>query len=1124
MSVKIEILQYKHKQDNNINWSNDANKLIGWTAQSGISITNSGSTNSVKFSSDASAYTGQYNGAFINFPLTNGQTYKLTFNVVGFNNNGQGASNVFILGNSGAGGNNSYRPFGSNPITSGGVQTHTFTVDTSQNNNSDSFRFLIQLTNGDNADKVMRLSDVTLENKTVLDGINWYESVVGELDITDSRNFPLALNFQISDIKDITSTTGDFSKTFKVPATKNNNKLLKHLYIANINTDLLTGGHGADVTASLKCRIIIDGLHAINGLLKVTGVAGFGVEASYYNCIFLGSNLGWADELDGVYLHELDWGNNNKGLLYNYDTVSASWNQEDSDTLADGTSNSNMFVYPIVSHGEYNDGGIENTIQMLKTKFAHDGFNSSQTGYQGLQNAGGGYGTPDPQPDWRPALWVKKTLEKIFHSIGYSIDSTFVNTQMFKQLVWTLPNFKCYNTDEKYADFSADATFDKSVNLSAHQTSVDYAHPTGLSYNVLQYVGFGVGLGALNTQFTYSAVTANTLISYNDAAPTDWTAFNNYNHTIYPGKNATTLATGGGSYFTIEEYGYYNIVLDDCSVHCANLQRNGASIPNHYSSFGAGDQLRSPEWVIESIQYRIQRQSPGQTSWDNIATANDDDPQFNIAGNSGATSTKECYGEFIADVNVGSGGVNDELNEYYPCVDGDASAGGNTIDINDSIDFSVWLNKDDKIRILLQVQQRPKTWTTNWQGTYTISYRPIIGKFSIKLDPSVVEWGQTYDLKDVINPDLKVVDFIKGISHSFNLKLQTNQEQRKVTFEPFSTFYKPFAQAVDFTYKLDRSKLTEDKWQKTELKRNIIFKYKTDDKDKKVESRGIKYFDNVIDEYPYQELLPVTFEKGETVYENPFFAGTYCPVDQQTRGIFTSFLGTPPTACLWEDDISSSSTSRPDKGYEFLPRLLYYNRYDDVTFTATSSDKIKFSFVQDWKDSTFVLSAANSLPFPFNLATQTNIFPHAVSYNREKTTYPVLTYGSVRIREFDDATGNIADSVIGEGLYETYYREMFEMLKSRPRIRTVFIDLNTTDIINLDFRKLIYIDGVYFRLNKIIDYQPNKNIPTKVELIEWLQLGAFAAKAPALDETIIIGTGGSNGTGIPDGGTNNLGA
>ena len=232
MSVKIEILQYKHKQDNNINWSNDANKLIGWTTQSGISITNSSSSNSVKFSSDASTYTGQYNGAFINFPLTNGQEYKLTFNVVGFNNNGQGASNVYILGNSGAGGNNSYRPFGSNPITAGGVQTHTFTVDTSQNNNSDSFRFLIQLTNGDNADKVMRLSNVTLENKTVLDGINWYESVVGELDITDSRNFPLALNFQISDIKDITSTTGDFSKTFKVPATKNNNKLLKHLYIA----------------------------------------------------------------------------------------------------------------------------------------------------------------------------------------------------------------------------------------------------------------------------------------------------------------------------------------------------------------------------------------------------------------------------------------------------------------------------------------------------------------------------------------------------------------------------------------------------------------------------------------------------------------------------------------------------------------------------------------------------------------------------------------------------------------------------------------------------------------------------------------------------------------------------
>ena len=156
--------------------------------------------------------------------------------------------------------------------------------------------------------KVLRLNNVTLFNETVLDGINWFESVVGELDITDNKNFPLALTFQISDIKDITATSGDYSKTFKVPATKNNNNLLKHLYIPNINADSLTGGHGVDVTDRLRCRINIDGALTITGIIKVTGVGGYGDNASYYNCIFLGNNIGWAEELADVYMEDIDYG------------------------------------------------------------------------------------------------------------------------------------------------------------------------------------------------------------------------------------------------------------------------------------------------------------------------------------------------------------------------------------------------------------------------------------------------------------------------------------------------------------------------------------------------------------------------------------------------------------------------------------------------------------------------------------------------------------------------------------------------------------------------------------------------------------------------------------------------
>ena len=79
------------------------------------------------------------------------------------------------------------------------------------------------------------------------------------------------------------------------------------------------------------------------------------------------------------------------------------------------------------------------------------------------------------------------------------------------------------------------------------------------------------------------------------------------------------------------------------------------------------------------------------------------------------------------------------------------------------------------------------------------------------------------------------------------------------------------------------------------------------------------------------------------------------------------------------------------------------------------------------------------------------------------------------------------------------------MAKSNPRVRVAYFDLKVSDIVNLDFRKLVYIDGVYWRVDKIIDYFPNNNNPTKVELVQWLELGAFAASSPAFG----VGSGSS---------------
>ena len=57
--------------------------------------------------------------------------------------------------------------------------------------------------------------------------------------------------------------------------------------------------------------------------------------------------------------------------------------------------------------------------------------------------------------------------------------------------------------------------------------------------------------------------------------------------------------------------------------------------------------------------------------------------------------------------------------------------------------------------------------------------------------------------------------------------------------------------------------------------------------------------------------------------------------------------------------------------------------------------------------------------------------------------------------------------------------------------KTIYINLKLSDINNLDLRKLVYISGYYYRINKISDYSPNNNDVTKVELVLWENQGKF---------------------------------
>tara|TARA_R100001463_G_scaffold41176_2_gene86942 strand:+ start:7500 stop:10655 length:3156 start_codon:yes stop_codon:yes gene_type:complete len=1030
MSVQIEVLDYDYEQGNIKNrygnlFTWNVNGLERWNVGTGLTATADGVAVTITSSGSATA-SSRVDAHDID--LIDGHSYTVSYTCLSLDNAGQVPSTFYLRGVDG--GSSSYRPFGE-PFVTVGTRSYTFTFDKIQNNNSDRVDVRFIMTNGNLADKNLRISSVTFVDNTVTPNIVNPDAKFGILDITDSFDFPLALTFQVNDVKDITSTSGDYSKTFKVPATKNNNTLLSNSFNPKITQK--------NINAKKPCRIVVNGSTTVTGLIKTTGVAGFGKQAAYYNCVFYGNNLSWAKNIDEKYLNEINWGTAGEDILYHKTDIMATWDYTDSDAAS-------PFVYPIVSYGDFNVGGKEKRIQLLDYRKDRFGYAGDNYAYIGWNENNISYGNPIPQSDWRPAIFVKTTLEKIFLGLGYSISSDFINTDMFKKLVWLLPNFKYNEPDDFYNEWSFKSDWINGVAMQTNTVVVSSTNP------VAQVTGDGI-------------VMVNKTLSEDDGS----LFYTGDNRTV--GKVTASIgnldiklnknlkfdtASGKTDELIVKKMGLYTLSLTGIRSKVARC-------------LGVSSTNRRIEKILSTINIEVQ--TVGQSSWNIIAKSEKEHLPKTVLDDTLVTNVKPSYSNYKSQPDIIIGSTNDSL----------------------------WLNYNDRVRISFGIKVEQTSTSSVDFNVYHFFDCVGTAKLNIDIDPTVVQYGQSYNLRDVINKDYKQIDFIKGIAHAFNLCMTTDEVKKQVVIEPFNDFYLPYKDAIDWTHKLDRSKETTDKWLEADIKRNVVFKYKSDPQDEKVKARGHRFFDGIEDEYPYREELTDSFAKGQSVFENPFFAGTYNAKDSDTQGGFS----TDPlfSACLWTADSSAgSSRANTDKGFDFLPRLLFYNR-----LSPTTSVDSKFVKVQTWEDQTKTVRPDNTFQ---GLSGK---YPQATSIDRNNSSSPVLSYGNVWVENFSFDTGDYDSSVVVKGLYDTHYKNMMEMLKSNPRIRTSYFDIKVKDIQSLNFRKLIYVDGCYWRINRIIDFFPSRNTTTKVELILWEETGVFAATAPRFG---VSGTSSSWGRGL----------
>ena len=288
------------------------------------------------------------------------------------------------------------------------------------------------------------MSNIEIELRDLTSG----GGVKGSLDIKDSDDFPLSLTYLIADIKNLAIRSGAYSKTFNVPATKNNNDLLKHIWNPNTYVDGVStyAGLSHKMLQRKPCIVKVDGVPILRGEIKIKNIITKS-SGKEYVLQMIGNNSDWVKTFETLYLNELtsfDTVSSNTDHTYNKTTIENSWSGGYSDL---DTVSSYAFFYPLINYGTW-------------------------------KNVSGAV-----VEDLKPAVYVRALLDAAFRETDYRISSTFLDTADFKKLIMPFTgsgfNFTdAFINNRKFrASVTSTASVDHTITTTTTNNKYDYTIP-----------------------------------------------------------------------------------------------------------------------------------------------------------------------------------------------------------------------------------------------------------------------------------------------------------------------------------------------------------------------------------------------------------------------------------------------------------------------------------------------------------------------------------------------------------------------------------------------------------------------------------------------------------------------
>lgn len=302
-----------------------------------------------------------------------------------------------------------------------------------------------------------------------------------------------------------------------------------------------------------------------------------------------------------------------------------------------------------------------------------------------------------------------------------------------------------------------------------------------------------------------------------------------------------------------------------------------------------------------------------------------------------------------------------------------------------------------------------------------------------------INLGEQISINDAIPRGVFQRDFFISICKMFNLYVYDDQfDENKLHIKPYIDFYDGSVQ--DWTNKVDRSKAWSIKPMSEINSRYYQFKYKSDN------------------DY-YNENYRKRYNEGygDRIYDTEF---DFVNNTSSTELIFAASV-------LYQ-------ATETDKIYPAIYKKSNENAAEDsIDFVIRIMQAQKITGRANWK-----IENGNT-----NLGTLTAYgYAGHLYFNSSFVPINDINFGAV-YEVFFSTTSYPATN-----LFSAYYSDyMSEITDKDSKLLTCQALLNSLDILQLDFSKMVWIDGVLFRINKVLNYNPMNYTTTKVELLKVIQ-------------------------------------